>query len=196
MTMKITVTNHVSLDGVMQGPGGAGEDTRDGFPFGGWAAEDNDDVMARKMGQAMSGGPGALLFGRRTYELMARSWRGRTDNPFTAVLDKSTKYVASRSLKAPLNWENSVLIDGDVAEAVARLKEEESRDATILGSGELIRTLREADLIDRYVLMIHPVVLGQGRRMFLDGRHSRFTLTESLSSTTGVIIATYERTGD
>jgi dihydrofolate reductase len=177
----------------MQAPADPDEDRRDGFPYGGWAVPYNDAVLAGKMGEAMAGGPGAMLFGRRTYEHLGQAWRGRTDNPFTPVLDNATKYVASRTLTEPLDWENSVLLKGDVAQAVAELKRREARDATILGSGELIQTLRRADLIDRYVLIIHPLVLGTGRRLFPDGAPARFTLAESLSTSTGVIIATYDR---
>ena len=192
--MKITVTNHISLDGVMQAPAAADEDTAGGFAYGGWAAADNDEVLGRKMGEGMSGGPGVLLFGRRTYEHMSHAWRGRTDNPFTELLDRSTKYVASRTLTEPLEWENSVLLQGDVAAAVAELKQREQRDAVVLGSAEFVQTLRDADLVDQYVLIIHPIVLGSGKRLFPDGgTMARFRLVENLTTTKDVIIATYSR---
>jgi dihydrofolate reductase len=119
--VRITVTNSISLDGVMQAPGTPDEDRRDDFPFGGWAVPYNDPVMMAKMGEGMAR-PGVLLLGRWTYESLGRAWRGRTDNPFTAVLDNTTKYVASRTLTEPLDWPNSVLLSGDAADAVARLK--------------------------------------------------------------------------
>ena len=118
---KIVVVNHVTLDGVMQSPSGLDEDRRGGFEHGGWAARNTDEVLGRFMGERMAkGGDGAMLFGRRTYEKMAIFWPKQTDgNPFTEVLNARQKYVASRTLTAPLDWENSTLLEGDVAEAVA-----------------------------------------------------------------------------
>jgi dihydrofolate reductase len=194
--MKITVTNHVSLDGVMQAPADAREDDRGGFAYGGWAAPNYDDVLAAKMGEGMAS-RGVLLFGRRSYEHLGQAWRGRTDNPFTEVLDNTQKYVASRTLTEPLEWQNSTLLGGDAADAVALLKEQGGPDAVILGSGELIRSLHRRHLIDRYVLMIHPIVLGTGRRIFPDGSApAQLRLVESTPTTTGVIIATYDVTGE
>jgi dihydrofolate reductase len=189
--VKITVTNSISLDGVMQAPGAPDEDRRDDFPFGGWAVPYNDPVMMAKMGEGMAR-PGVLLLGRWTYESLGRAWRGRTDNPFTAVLDNTTKYVASRTLTEPLDWQNSVLLSGDAADAVAALKEQDGPDAGILGSHTLIQALRERGLIDQYVLLIHPLVLGRGRRLFPDGPPDHLSLVDSVVTTTGVIIATYE----
>ena len=183
--MKITVTNHVSLDGVMQAPAAPDEDPRDGFPFGGWAAPGVDEVIGREMGKGM-GQPGGLLFGRRTYERMSLAWRGRTDNPYTQVLDNATKYVVSTTLTEPLDWANSVLV-----RELAQLKQYDGH-LTVLGSQDLIQSLRAEHLIDRYILMIHPLVLGQGRRLFPDGPRDPLQLVDSVVSTTGVIIATYE----
>ena len=135
----------------------------------------------------------SLLLGRRTYEHFFRVWPNRTDNPFTEVLDKTQKYVASRTLTQPLPWQNSTLLSGDVTDAVRALKDQLPGDLGILGSGDLIGSLRRHHLIDSYVLMIHPVVLGSGRRLFPDGGvPEELRLTDSVTTTTGVVIATYE----
>ena len=190
---KVMVVNNVTLDGVMQAPGRPDEDRRGGFEHGGWAIPYNDAVQARVMGAGMAR-PTSLLFGRRTYEDFYKVWPGRTDNPFTAVLDNTHKYVASTTLAEPLPWKNSSLLAGDAADAVARLKEEPGDDLVVLGSGELVRSLMRRGLIDRIVLSIHPLVLGSGRRMFAgDGALARFRLVDSVPTTTGVIIATYHR---
>ena len=189
---KIVVTNNLSLDGVMQAPGRPDEDTRDGFNRGGWALPYNDAVMGAKMGEGMAR-LGSLLFGRRTYEDFFRVWPNRTDNPFTEVLDGTRKYVASRTLREPLPWQNSTLLRGDAADAVAELKDHLSGDLAILGSGDLIQSLRRRRLIDTYVLLIYPLVLGSGRRLFPDGETpEELRLAESVTTTTGVVIATYE----
>lgn len=189
---KLSVTNSVTLDGVMQAPGGPDEDRRGGFEHGGWAAPFNDSIMAQKMGEGMAK-KSELLFGRRTYENFASYWPFQTDNPFTEVLDNTQKYVASRTLGEPLSWKNSTLLKGDAADAVAALKESEGPDLVILGSGELITSLAERRLVDTYTLLIHPLVLGTGRRLFPDGAAlAQFTLTDSVPTTTGVIIATYQ----
>jgi dihydrofolate reductase len=138
---KITVVNNVTLDGVMQAPARPDEDTRGGFAHGGWAIPYQDPVLARKMGAMMAGGEGALLLGRRTYEDFCAVWPKRTDNPYTEYLNKVQKYVASTTLKVPLPWQNSILLSGDAADAVATLKREQDKSFTILGSGELIRSL-------------------------------------------------------
>jgi dihydrofolate reductase len=190
---RIIVTNHVTLDGVMQGPATPEEDTRDGFEHGGWGIPGNDEVMAREMSKGMAAG-GPLLLGRRTYEAFYGYWPHQTDNPYTDVLNRATKYVASTTLSDPLPWSNSTLLEGDAGEAVARLKEQESRDIGVLGSGDLIQTLREHDLVDEYKLLIHPLVLGAGRRLFAEGPPpAGLRLTDSVTTTTGVVIATYER---
>jgi dihydrofolate reductase len=187
----ITVFNSLTLDGVMQGPGRPDEDTRGGFAHGGWAAPYSDEVMGRVAAEGMAG-PGALLLGRRTYQDFHGFWPNQTDNPFTEVLDNTRKYVASTTLREPLPWRNSTLLEGDAAEAVARLKEEPGEDLTVLGSGELVQSLRRRDLVDRYVLLIHPLVLGSGRRLFPDGGPAAtLRLVDSVPTTTGVIIATY-----
>jgi dihydrofolate reductase len=188
---KIVVFNSLTLDGVMQAPGRSDEDRRGGFEHGGWATSYSDPVMAGVAGEGMARG-GGMLFGRRTYEDFYSVWPNRTDNPFTEVLNKSQKYVASSTLVEPLPWSNSTLLNGDVPEAVARLKEESGGDLVILGSGDLIRSLMPRNLIDTYILLIHPLVLGSGRRLFADGGSlARFKLVDTKPTTTGVVIATY-----
>jgi dihydrofolate reductase len=193
---RITVVNHLSLDGVMQAPARADEDERGGFAHGGWAQAGNDAVMGRAMGERM-GGDGALLLGRRTYEDFARYWPQRTDNPYTEVLNATRKYVATRTLTEPA-WENTTLLSGaDAADAVATLKHESRVALTILGSGDLIRSLLPHGLIDVWVLMIHPRVLGAGQRLFpAGGPEAKLRLRETVTTTTGVIIATYDSAAD
>ena len=189
----ISVFNNVTLDGVMQAPAGKDEDTRGGFRHGGWALPYDDSVKGSVAAEGMAKG-GALLFGRRTYEHLFKAWHGRTDdNPFTDVLDNTQKYVASTTLDEPLQWENSTLLSGDAADSVAKLKQQPGEDLTILGSGELIRSLMKRDLVDQFILLIHPLVLGSGRRLFDDGgAFAKFRLAKSQPTTTGVVIATYE----
>jgi len=189
---KITVVNNITLDGVMQAPARPDEDTRGRFAHGGWAIPYQDSVMASKMGEMMASGEGSLLLGRRTYENFYSVWPKRTDNPFTEHLNNVQKYVASTTLKQPLPWQNSTLLHGDAAEAVAALKQDHNESFAILGSGELIQSLIRRNLIDEYVLSIYPLVLGTGRRLFPEGEVVRLRLVESLTTTTGVIIANYQ----
>lgn len=189
---KIVVTNHLTLDGVMQAPAGPDEDRRGGFEHGGWAAPNSDEVIGRVMGEGMSQG-GSLLLGRWTYEAFHAFWPHQKDNPYTEVLNNTQKYVASTTLAEPLPWMNSTLLEGDVGEAVARLKEQSDKDIVVLGSGELIQSLMRHNLIDEYLLLIHPVVLGSGRRLFPDGSpFADLRLVDSVTTTTGVVIARYQ----
>jgi dihydrofolate reductase len=188
---KVVVFNHVTLDGVMQAPGRADEDRRGGFKHGGWATARMDAVLGKVAGEGMASG-GYLLLGRRTYQDFAAFWPKQKDNPFTAALNKTRKYVASRTLKEPLSWRNSTLLKGDAAKAVARLKKQTRKDLVILGSGQLIQSLMAGGLVDEFVLMIHPVVLGPGRRLFTArGSGASLKLVDIKNSTTGVVIATY-----
>lgn len=188
----IVVFVSVTLDGVMQAPGRPDEDTRGGFQHGGWAAPYSDPVQGQVAAESMST-TGALLLGRRTYEDFYSFWPKQTDNPFTEVLNDSTKYVASRSLREPLPWQNSILLAGDAADGVAKLRRQEGKDIVILGSGDLVRSLMGRDLIDRYLLQIHPLVLGSGHRLFADdGTQAKLRLVDAKPTTKGVIIATYE----
>jgi dihydrofolate reductase len=183
----------ITLDGVVQAPGRPDEDTRGGFDRGGWAEPYNDEVMARRMGEGMASS-GAMLFGRRTYQDFYGYWPQQTDNPFTPYLEQVTKYVASNTLFEPLPWQNSILLAGDAASSVAELKSGPGPALSIVGSAQLVRSLLAAELIDRYVLLIHPLVLGQGRRLFAEeGPGVDFELVDSLTTTKGVIIATYQR---
>jgi dihydrofolate reductase len=146
--------------------------------------------MGQAMGRHMVGGP--LLLGRVTYEALYAFWPHQTDNPFTEALNRTQKYVVSTTLTEPLPWVNSTLITGDAAAAVAELKEQSGQDIVVLGSGELIQMLRQHDLIDEYLLLIHPLVLGSGRRMFPEGGATgALQLVDSVTSTKGVVIATY-----
>ena len=190
---KVIAFMLLTLDGVMQSPGRKDEDVRDGFEHGGWATTYADLVMGKVAGESMAG-TGALLFGRRTYEDFYAVWPKRTDdNPFTAVLNNTQKYVASRTLEEPLPWINSTLLKGDAAEAVAKLRQEPGKDIVVLGSGDLVRSLTRHNLVDRYVLQIHPLVLGSGRRLFAeDGAYAALRLVDTKTTTTGVLIATYE----
>jgi dihydrofolate reductase len=189
---KLMVLEMMTLDGVIQAPGGREEDTRGGFTHGGWSAPYNDTVKMQVMGEGMSRGAD-LLFGRWTYQKMYDVWHGRTDNPFTAVFERSQKYVASRTLRGPLPWVKSTLLEGDAADAVARLKQEPGLDLLVMGSGTLADSLMRRGLVDRYQLLIHPLVLGSGRRLFSDGVPcAALRLVSAVPTTTGVIIATYE----
>jgi dihydrofolate reductase len=189
---KVVVTTNVTLDGVMQAPGRADEDVRGGFEHGGWALPYEDEIKAKAMGQGMAQ-TGAMLFGRRTYEDFFAVWPNRTDNPFTEFLNGVQKYVASTTLTEPLPWQNSTLLHGDAADAVAELKRRPGPDLAVIGSGELAQSLARRGLVDEYVLLIHPLVLGSGRRLFPDGAPAaRLRLVDSLSTGTGVVIATYQ----
>jgi dihydrofolate reductase len=189
---KVILFTSLTVDGVMQAPGRPDEDRRGGFAHGGWGAPYSDAVLGKIAGEGMATS-GALLLGRRTYEDFYAVWPNRTDNPFTEVLNNTQKYVASRTLKEPLPWMNSTLLKGDVANAVASLRQKLEKDMVVLGSGELAQMLMQHNLVDRYVLLIHPLVLGSGRRLFNDGgSFAALRLVDSKTSTTGVIVATYE----
>ena len=190
---KVVVFTSLTLDGVMQSPGRPDEDTRGGFTHGGWGRPYNDPVMASVATEDMAG-TGSILLGRRTYEDFYGYWPHQTDNPYTEVLDNTRKYVASTTLREPLPWRNSTLLEGDAADAVAGLKRRQDKDMVVLGSGELVRALMRRNLVDRYVLLIHPLVLGTGRRLFPDGgAPATLRLAGSRTTSTGVLIATYQQ---
>jgi dihydrofolate reductase len=191
---KLSVNTFLTLDGVMQAPGGPEEDPSGGFAHGGWSANYWDDQMGQVMGEAMST-PFDLLLGRRTYEIFAAHWP-YVDDPFAKPLNDATKYVASRTLRS-LDWSNSVLIEGDVGEEIATLKQQEGPEIQVHGSANLIQTLLRHNLIDHYRLWTFPVVMGPGKRLFADGTiPAALKLVDSKISTTGVVIATYEPTGE
>ena len=190
---RIVALENLSLDGVMQAPGRKDEDTRGGFAHGGWAMPYQDPVLFGLMAEGMSE-TGSLLFGRRTYEDFFRAWAGRRDNPFSEVLDNSPKYIATRTLRDPLPWQNSTHLEGDAADAVARLKPRAVQDILIMGSGELVGSLLRRDLVDEFVLLIFPLVLGTGRRLFPDDApRLPLRLVKSATTPTGVTVATYQR---
>ena len=190
----ITVTMWVTLDGVVQGLGRADEDSRGGFTHGGWGGRYEDEVMAREMASGMAK-PGDMLFGRRTWQDFITAWAHRTDgNPFTTSMNATTKYVVSRTLENADAWQNSILLRGDAAEVVAKLKAQSDRDLGIVGSVSLAQSLHAAALIDRYTLVICPLTLGSGSRLFTDSAPlTEFELTASVTTTKGVIIAHYVR---
>jgi dihydrofolate reductase len=193
--MRIVIMNHVTLDGVMQGPGRPDEDRRGGFEHGGWATPRSDAVVGRAMGMRMASS-GGLLFGRRTYEDLLSHWNSVPDSPFAEPLNGAQKWVVSTTLEEPLPWPNSTLVRGDVVEAVRRLKADGDGDLGVMGSGQLIRTLLPHGLIDEYLLFIHPLVLGSGRRLFPeDGPTVDLELTEAVTATTGVLVASYRPAG-
>lgn len=190
--MRVVAIEHVTLDGVMQAPGRADEDTRGGFEHGGWAvagdgAEDPD--IGAAMGARMAEGDG-LLLGRRTYDDLLRSWSER-GGPFKDALMDAAKYVVSTTLTDPLPWPNSTLIGANVVEAVERLRRCPGREIHILASGQLLEALFANGLVDDLLLVIHPVALGAGRRLFPDGIHTAFDLVDSQPSATGAVIARY-----
>ena len=187
---KVIVMNWVTLDGVMQGPGRPDEDTRDGFALGGWGIPYGDEATVAKMGERM-GGNRAWLFGRRTYEGLLASWNAR-GGPFKVALNSIHKYVASSNPATRLDWPNSTLLHGDIPAAVAELKQSSTANLVIMGSGVLIGSLMAADLIDEYLLMIAPLVLGTGRRLFPGGAQASLRLVDSITTSTGVLIVTYE----
>jgi dihydrofolate reductase len=196
---RIVVMNHVTPDGVMQGPGRPDEDTRGGFTQGGWGSRSAapDDATGKAMGQRMAAGGGLAgwLLGRWTYQSLLATWNDR-GGPFKDALNNAPKYVASATLTEPLPWPNSTLLRGDIAAAVAALKARTGAVLAVMGSGALIGSLMAANLIDEYLLMIHPLVLGAGRRLFPAGAHASLRLTGSVTSAAGVVIATYEPARD
>lgn len=187
---KIIVFVNLSLDGVMQGPARPDEDTRGGFTRGGWSVP---YAAMPSAGEAMAN-CGGLLLGRWTYENFYRAWHVRRAE-FSNYMDNTQKYVVSRTLKEPLTWENSTLINGDVATKLAKLKKEQKKDLVIMGSGELMRSLMPSNLIDEHVLLIHPLVLGEGHRLFADGvPYTSLKLVSTKTTDKGVIVATYQPT--
>jgi len=192
---KIIVSTFLTLDGVMQAPGGPDEDPESGFPHGGWQKPTSDD----EVGEAIGGwyeDTDAMLLGRKTYDIFASYWpTAGPDNPFTERMNSMRKYVASRTLTS-LDWQNSELLTGDTAEAVRRLKATEGRNINVVGSGDLAQTLMREDLVDEYRLTVHPVILGSGKRLFADGTIP--TALEPVSVTAskgGTVLAVYRTAG-
>jgi dihydrofolate reductase len=191
---KVIVMNGLTLDGVMQAPGRPDEDPRGGFQYGGWGRPYGDEAMVAKWGQRLAeltGGKHEWLFGRWTYEQLLAHWN-RQGGPFKDPLNNIHKYVASNNPETRLEWPNSSLLHGDVPAAVADLKQSSDTNLVIMGSGVLIGSLMAADLIDEYLISIAPIVLGTGRRMFPEGVHASLRLTDSDTTSKGVLIATYQ----
>jgi dihydrofolate reductase len=194
MSRQLVVNTFVSLDGVMQAPGGPEEDPTGGFEFGGWIVNFWDDEAGQEMGEFM-GKPFDLVLGRKTYEIFAAYWP-YSDQPYAAGLNRATKYVASQTLK-DLDWEPSQLLEGDVGQAVARLKEEDGPELQVHGSSNLIQTLHREGLVDQYRVWIFPAVLGKGKRLFTDdAQPAALKVVDSKVFSTGVMMATYERAGE
>ncbi len=190
----LVVNTFLTLDGVMQAPGGPEEDTTGGFAHGGWTVHYFDDAVGEYMDGSMSK-PFELVLGRRTYEIFAAHWP-HTDEPPADILNNAVKHVASNTLDS-VDWNNSHLIEGDVAEGVRRLKEQDGPVLSVLGSATLIQTLLSNGLVDELRLMIFPVLVGPGKRLFGDGTApAGLELTESKTSGTGVVIATYRPAGE
>jgi len=192
---KLIVTTFLTLDGVMQAPGGPGEDEEGSFTHGGWSAplwdQTTNDEMAAFMGK-----PFDLVLGRKTYDLFASFWPNASEEQGAKPLNDATKYVASRG-RPNLSWQNSVLIEGDAAEGVAKLKEQDGPELQVHGSGNLIQTLLRHDLVDEFHLLTYPLVLGSGKKLFADGTiPAALKIVDSKVSSSGVVIGTYERAGD
>jgi dihydrofolate reductase len=191
---KLVAVAQMTLDGVMQAPGGPEEDPTGGFEIGGWSVGYFDDVLGEQIGKAMAS-PFDLLLGRKTYEIFAAHWP-YDEGPIADRMNAAVKHVASRTLER-VDWANAKLIEGDVAAAVPKLKEEDGPQLQVVGSTDLLQTLLAHGLIDEYRLWIFPVVAGSGKRLFGDGANpAGLRLASSMTSTSGVIVATYEPAGE
>jgi dihydrofolate reductase len=192
---KLIVSTFLTLDGVMQAPGGPGEDDDNGFAYGGWSVSYWDERMGQVMGEAMSR-PFDLLLGRKTYDIFAAYWPHASEEAGAKPLNDATKYVASRG-NPVLEWPTSVLIEGEAAGGVAELKKDDGPELQVHGSANLIQTLMRHDLVDEYRLWVFPLVIGSGKRLFSDGTvPAGLKLVDSTVSTTGVTIGTYEPAGE
>jgi dihydrofolate reductase len=190
---KVIVGTFLTLDGVMQAPGAPDEDRSGGFEHGGWQMPYFDEAAGAAIFEGMASSEGFLM-GRKTYEIMAPYWPSQPgDDPFAAHMNNLAKYVVSTTLEEPLEWNNSTLIKGDVETEVPKLKQQSEKDLQVIGSGELAHSLMEHDLVDEYQLMVHPVVLGSGKRLFKEGgTRIPLRLIDSKTSGTGVLILTYQ----
>jgi len=192
---KLILSTFITLDGVMQAPGGFEEDPTGGFTHGGWSFNYWDNMMGHVMGESMAK-PSELLLGRKTYEIFAAHWPYIKDDPVADKLNSARKYVVSRTLDE-VNWNNSTLVTGNVEQAIRNLKEQKGPEIQVHGSSNLIQTLLKHDLIDEFRLWIFPVTIGKGKRLFGEGTQpAHLKLIDTKNSTTGVIIATYEPAGE
>jgi dihydrofolate reductase len=189
---KVIVLEHISIDGVIQAPGGPGEDTSGGFAYGGWAGPYSDEILETALSKQMNM-PFDLLLGRKTFDIWAGYWPQHADE--WPGVNTATKYVASNTLTSH-EWQPSVFLNGDIAEKVAKIKGQQGPDLHIWGSGNLLQTLIKHDLVDVFWLMIYPITLGAGKRLFADGTiPAAFKVTESKVGSNGVIVVNYERAG-
>jgi dihydrofolate reductase len=193
---KLIVLSFITLDGVMQAPGGPGEDDSGGFKYGGWSVGYFDDFLGNVMSEQM-GHPFDLLLGRKTYDIFAAHWpRVSDDDPGARVINRARKYVVSRR-PVKLDWKTTIPVNGDVAGKITQLKKEDGPELQVHGSGNLIQTLLKNDLVDEFWLKIFPVALGSGKRLFADGTMpAGFTLIESRISPAGVVASAYARAGE
>lgn len=189
---KLIVLEHISLDGVIQAPGGPEEDTSDGFAYGGWSAPYSDEIIGTALMKKMNM-PFDLLLGRKTFDIWAGYWPQHAD--VWPGVNTATKYVASNTMTSH-EWQPSVFLNGDVAEKITKIKEQQGPDLHVWGSGNLLQTLMKHDLVDVFWLMIYPITLGSGKRLFADGTiPAAFNVTESTVGSSGVILLNYERAG-
>jgi dihydrofolate reductase len=192
---KLIVSTFVTLDGVMQAPGGPGEDDSGGFAHGGWSVNYWDDLMGQTMDEATRR-PFAMVLGRKTYDIMAAYWPDAPVEAGAKTFNEATKYVASRN-HPRLEWSNSIPIEGEAADGIAALKKEDGPELQVHGSANLIQTLLRHNLVDQFRLWVFPVVIGSGKRLFAEGSNpSALKLLDSKVSTTGVVIGTYEPVGE
>jgi dihydrofolate reductase len=193
---KLVVQTFLTLDGVMQAPGGPGEDDDGGFAYGGWSVNYWDDQMGQVMGEATSR-PFAMVLGRRTYDIMSAYWPTAPEEQGARVFNDATKYVASRSRPDLGAWSNSVLIEGDAADGLAALKREDGPELQVHGSANLIQTLLRHSLVDEFRLWVFPLVIGSGKRLFADGTvPGGLRLADSTVSSTGVVMGTWQPAGE
>jgi dihydrofolate reductase len=192
---KLVVNTFLTLDGVMQAPGGSEEDPSGGFAYGGWSMSHWDDRMGEVMDDLL-GRPFELVLGRKTYEIFAAYWPDSSDEQVARPLNDATKHVATRTLRS-LGWQNSRLIEGDVLAAIRELKSQDGPELQVHGSGNLLQTLIGGDVVDEYNLWTFPVVVGPGKRLFAEGTvPTALELVDSFTSSTGVVMAKYVRGGD
>jgi dihydrofolate reductase len=189
---KVIVLEHISLDGVIQAPGGPEEDTSGGFAYGGWISSYSDEVGGTALRRKMNM-PFDLLLGRKTFDIWESYWPKHADA--WPGVNTATKYVASNTMTSS-DWQPSVFLNGDIPEKIAKIKQGQGPDLHVWGSGHFLQTLIQHDLVDAFWLMIYPITLGSGKRLFADGTiPAAFKVTESVVTTTGVIVVNYERAG-
>jgi len=189
---KLIVLEHISIDGVIQAPGGPEEDTSGGFAYGGWIGRYSDEILGTALRKQMNK-PFDLLLGRTTFDIWEPYWPQHADA--WPGVNTATKYVASNT-RMSSDWKPSVFLSGDIPDKVAKLKQQEGPDLNVWGSGKLLQTLLKHDLVDTFWLMIYPITLGSGKRLFADGTiPAAFKVTESIVGSTGVIVVNYERAG-